>query len=409
MCADGESAWASTSFPCRRCRIPCARTHRRTSTASTPTARCADCRTADGVDPERLAARFAAKEATLKVLRPRDGGVPWSAIEVRRDPGGWVEIELTGGRRRARRGGGRGRPRVSLTHEGGFAAAVVIAELRRQQPIRRNVTDEIRQILSEHGRLAVDVGEPAGRRRPLPGRDDLARERQRDARARGRLRHRVPRPHAQAQRVRERRRDRAALDASSQTHGGAASSVAADRDQAFLDGVRRIADEVAAPNADDVDRNARFPVETIDALRDAAARCRPSSRRARRRRRLVRGGRRAPASSSAAAAARARWSSPCTRSRWRRIVRHLETRRWFEALPARGRRRAAPDRLGHLRGRHRRRHGPLDRRASTPGDDGAVHVREAGADRQLRRATPTTCSPPCAARRTPSPATRCSC
>jgi acyl-CoA dehydrogenase len=44
-------------------------------------------------------------------------------------------------------------------------------------------------------------------------------------------------------------------------------SIAVDRDQAFLSTIRRIADEVAAPNADDVDRQARFPVETVDALR----------------------------------------------------------------------------------------------------------------------------------------------
>jgi acyl-CoA dehydrogenase len=44
-------------------------------------------------------------------------------------------------------------------------------------------------------------------------------------------------------------------------------SVAIDRDQAFLASIRRIADEVAAPNADDVDRNARFPAETVEALR----------------------------------------------------------------------------------------------------------------------------------------------
>ncbi len=44
-------------------------------------------------------------------------------------------------------------------------------------------------------------------------------------------------------------------------------TVAVDRDQAFLATIRRIADEVAAPNADDVDRNARFPAETIEALR----------------------------------------------------------------------------------------------------------------------------------------------
>ncbi len=44
-----------------------------------------------------------------------------------------------------------------------------------------------------------------------------------------------------------------------------------DRDQAFLASIRRIADEVAAPNADGVDRDARFPTETIDALRAEGA------------------------------------------------------------------------------------------------------------------------------------------
>jgi acyl-CoA dehydrogenase len=44
-------------------------------------------------------------------------------------------------------------------------------------------------------------------------------------------------------------------------------TVAVDVDQAFLDAIRRIADEVAAPNADGVDREARFPIETLDALR----------------------------------------------------------------------------------------------------------------------------------------------
>ena len=48
-------------------------------------------------------------------------------------------------------------------------------------------------------------------------------------------------------------------------------ALTAERDSALLDEVRRIADEVAAPNADDVDRGARFPVEAIDALRAAGA------------------------------------------------------------------------------------------------------------------------------------------
>jgi acyl-CoA dehydrogenase len=48
-------------------------------------------------------------------------------------------------------------------------------------------------------------------------------------------------------------------------------SVAADRDAAFLAGISQIAETVAAVHADDVDRNARFPVETVDALREQRA------------------------------------------------------------------------------------------------------------------------------------------
>ena len=44
-------------------------------------------------------------------------------------------------------------------------------------------------------------------------------------------------------------------------------SIAVDLDQEFLASIRRIADEAAAPHADDVDRQARFPIESIDALR----------------------------------------------------------------------------------------------------------------------------------------------
>ena len=48
-------------------------------------------------------------------------------------------------------------------------------------------------------------------------------------------------------------------------------SVTTERDAAFLDAVRLIAAGVAAPNADDVDRNARFPHESIAALREERA------------------------------------------------------------------------------------------------------------------------------------------
>jgi acyl-CoA dehydrogenase len=48
-------------------------------------------------------------------------------------------------------------------------------------------------------------------------------------------------------------------------------TVLVDRDQEFVASIRRIADDVAAAHADEVDRNARFPREAVDALREAGA------------------------------------------------------------------------------------------------------------------------------------------
>jgi holo-[acyl-carrier protein] synthase len=80
---------------------------------------------------ERLAARYAAKEATLKVLRPGpEDSVPWTAIEVVRNPAGWVELSLTGRAAELAAVTDLGRFAVSLTHEADYASAVVIAELR---------------------------------------------------------------------------------------------------------------------------------------------------------------------------------------------------------------------------------------------------------------------------------------
>jgi acyl-CoA dehydrogenase len=48
-------------------------------------------------------------------------------------------------------------------------------------------------------------------------------------------------------------------------------TVMIDSEQTFLAEVRRIADEVAAPAAEAVDRDSRFPAESLDALREARA------------------------------------------------------------------------------------------------------------------------------------------
>jgi holo-[acyl-carrier protein] synthase len=97
----------------------------------------ADCSSADGVAPERLAARFAAKEATLKVLCPQDEAVPWKLMRIVRHGAGSVEVELSGRAAHLASEAGLHNFAVSITHEGGFASAVVVAEVRL-----RNGADE---------------------------------------------------------------------------------------------------------------------------------------------------------------------------------------------------------------------------------------------------------------------------
>jgi holo-[acyl-carrier protein] synthase len=83
----------------------------------------------------RLAARFAAKEAAIKVLRPGNGetdeGIPWNAIEVVRDAAGAAELEFSGRAAELALEAGLGSVSVSLTHEKAYAAAVVVAEVDR--------------------------------------------------------------------------------------------------------------------------------------------------------------------------------------------------------------------------------------------------------------------------------------
>jgi holo-[acyl-carrier protein] synthase len=75
-----------------------------------------------------FAARFAAKEAALKVLAP-DGARPeWRSIEVVRLPHGACELRLHGAAAALAEAAGLGSFSVSLTHEGNLAAAVVVGE-----------------------------------------------------------------------------------------------------------------------------------------------------------------------------------------------------------------------------------------------------------------------------------------
>src|SRR5438105_14428575 len=82
-----------------------------------------------GTDPLRLAARFAAKEATIKALRRGDEPLPWRDIAVHTDPAGRPSLRLTGAAARVARAAGVKGLSVSLSHEGDLAAAIVVAEL----------------------------------------------------------------------------------------------------------------------------------------------------------------------------------------------------------------------------------------------------------------------------------------
>ena len=77
--------------------------------------------------PERLAARFAAKEAVLKSLRVGLGAAPWHCIEVARAPSGAVSLRLSGPAAALARAQGVDQWHLSLSHTPLTAAAFVVA------------------------------------------------------------------------------------------------------------------------------------------------------------------------------------------------------------------------------------------------------------------------------------------
>jgi holo-[acyl-carrier protein] synthase len=83
-----------------------------------------------GTDARLLAARFAAKEATMKALGRTDEPLPWRSIGVRRDAHGHPRLELTGRAATFARKRGVSQLSVSITQRRELAAAVVVAEAR---------------------------------------------------------------------------------------------------------------------------------------------------------------------------------------------------------------------------------------------------------------------------------------
>lgn len=92
----------------------------------------AEC-TQDGtLDPARLAVRFAAKEAVVKILAPATEALPWTAIEIWEGDGGAPVPTLSGAAADLAAAAGLSDLRVSVARERAVAAATAVAQVACQ-------------------------------------------------------------------------------------------------------------------------------------------------------------------------------------------------------------------------------------------------------------------------------------
>jgi holo-[acyl-carrier protein] synthase len=81
----------------------------------------------DGQSAERLAARFAAKEAAIKAFALAEAGIGWRDIEVCKLPDGACRLALHGAAAARAAELGVHEISLSLSHDGDYAGAVVSA------------------------------------------------------------------------------------------------------------------------------------------------------------------------------------------------------------------------------------------------------------------------------------------
>ena len=87
-----------------------------------------------GVAAQRLAARFAAKEAVIKALQLSEAGVDWRDMEVRRAPDGDCTMALHGRAREVAQSREVRHIALSLSHDGDYAGAVVTVSYSPARP-----------------------------------------------------------------------------------------------------------------------------------------------------------------------------------------------------------------------------------------------------------------------------------
>ena len=84
---------------------------------------------------ERLAGRFAAKEAVLKAIGTGFGaGVAFTDVVIQGEPGAAPKVRLSGGAARAAKALGATAWKLSISHAGGVAMASVLALGAEPQP-----------------------------------------------------------------------------------------------------------------------------------------------------------------------------------------------------------------------------------------------------------------------------------
>ena len=198
----------------------------------------------------------------MKALRVGDRPVSWREVEVHRAADGAPELVLRGAA-------------AALASEAGLVAVRAQpdarADLRVGDRGGDRMTDSIREIIEAHGRLPVDV-------QSLPDDANLYQA--------GMTSH----ASVNLMLALEDRFDvefpdemltRTAFESVGLDSRGADDARSRGRfvrpragvvpDSSFVASVERIAAEVAAPHADDVDQQARFPTEAVDALKEIGA------------------------------------------------------------------------------------------------------------------------------------------
>lgn len=96
---------------------------------------------AEGERAERLAARFAAKEAVIKALRLGNEGVDWRHIEVIKLADGDCDVLLHGRAAELARRMGVERVLLSLSHDGDYAGAFVSVLMKNGDMPGENATE----------------------------------------------------------------------------------------------------------------------------------------------------------------------------------------------------------------------------------------------------------------------------